>query len=185
MVFLVFRQQSETIQALIQVEPELVSKKMVRFAESIASESIVLVEGVVQKPIEPVKTTTVSDAEIKIRKLFVVSEAPKQLPFVMADASRPASEIEAETVTVDLATRLDNRVLDLRVVTNQAIFKMSSAVCNLFRDYLNSQGFVEIHTPKLQGAATESGATVFKVDYFKGAWSHLKLSMAARARDRS
>jgi aspartyl/asparaginyl-tRNA synthetase len=43
---------------------------------------------------------------------------------------------------------------------------MSSAVCNLFRDYLNSQGFIEIHTPKLQGAATESGASVFKVQYF-------------------
>jgi len=45
---------------------------------------------------------------------------------------------------------------------------MSSAVCNLFREYLNSQGFIEIHTPKLQGAATESGASVFKVQYFNG-----------------
>lgn len=45
---------------------------------------------------------------------------------------------------------------------------MSSGVCNLFREYLNSQGFTEIHTPKLQGAATESGSSVFKVSYFKG-----------------
>jgi len=33
---------------------------------------------------------------------------------------------------------------------------------------LDSQGFIEIHSPKLQGAATESGASVFKVSYFKG-----------------
>lgn len=45
---------------------------------------------------------------------------------------------------------------------------MSSGICNLFREYLNNQGFLEIHTPKLQGAATESGSSVFKVSYFKG-----------------
>ena len=50
---------------------------------------------------------------------------------------------------------------------------MSSGVCNLFREFLNAQGFIEIHTPKLQAAATESGASVFKVSYFKGAPSPL------------
>lgn len=65
-----------------------------------------------------------------------------------------------------MPTRLNNRVFDLRTSTNHAIFRLNSGVCNLFRDYLNSQGFFEIHTPKLQGAATESGASVFKVNYF-------------------
>ncbi len=36
------------------------------------------------------------------------------------------------------------------------------------REYLDNLDFVEIHTPKLQGAATESGSSVFKVSYFKG-----------------
>ena len=54
----------------------------------------------------------------------------------------------------------------LQTPTNQAIFRVQSAVCQLFRDHLNGQGFVEIHSPKLQGAATESGASVFKVGYF-------------------
>ena len=52
--------------------------------------------------------------------------------------------------------------------TNQAIFKVQAGIGSLFRDYLNSHGFMEIHSPKLQGAATESGASVFKVSYFKG-----------------
>jgi len=43
---------------------------------------------------------------------------------------------------------------------------MQSGVCQLFREYLNSQGFIEIHSPKIQGAATESGSSVFKVQYF-------------------
>jgi aspartyl-tRNA synthetase len=38
----------------------------------------------------------------------------------------------------------------------------------LFREYLSAHGFIEIHSPKLQAAATESGASVFKVSYFKG-----------------
>jgi aspartyl/asparaginyl-tRNA synthetase len=69
MLFLVFRQQSATLQALVQVEPELVSKKMVKFAEGITSESIVLVEGIIQKPIELIKGCTVQDAEVKISKV--------------------------------------------------------------------------------------------------------------------
>ncbi|KAK4056607.1 GTPase required for pre-60S ribosomal subunit nuclear export and maturation [Microbotryomycetes sp. JL221] len=166
MVFVVFRQQNNTIQGLVQVEPELVSKKMVRWAEEVNPESIVLVKGTVQKPLELVKSCTVQDAEIKIKEMHVVSEAPHTLPFTMVDASRPAED--ADGVTVALDTRLDNRILDLRTITNQAIFKMQSGVCNLFREFLNQKGFVEIHTPKLQGAATESGSSVFKVSYFKG-----------------
>jgi aspartyl/asparaginyl-tRNA synthetase len=43
---------------------------------------------------------------------------------------------------------------------------MSSAVCKLFRDYLNSKGFTEIHTPKLIGGVSEGGAEVFRLKYF-------------------
>jgi aspartyl/asparaginyl-tRNA synthetase len=67
-----------------------------------------------------------------------------------------------------LKTRLDNRIIDLRTQTNQAVFKLQAVIGNLFRNYLDENGFTEIHSPKLQGAATESGASVFKVSYFKG-----------------
>jgi aspartyl/asparaginyl-tRNA synthetase len=52
--------------------------------------------------------------------------------------------------------------------SSQSIFILQSAVSDLFRESLKSRGFIEIHSPKLQAAATESGASVFKVDYFKG-----------------
>lgn len=48
-----------------------------------------------------------------------------------------------------MKTRLDNRVIDLRTTAKQAIFRISSAVCQLFRQFLLKQDFVEIHTPKL------------------------------------
>ena len=50
---------------------------------------------------------------------------------------------------------------------NQAIFRIRGAVCMLFREYLTSQRFLEIQSTKFQEGGTESGAAVFKVDYFR------------------
>jgi aspartyl-tRNA synthetase len=61
---------------------------------------------------------------------------------------------------------LDNRIIDLRTKANQAIFRVSSGVCQLFREFLYSQNFIEIHTPKLIGGSSEGGANVFKFQYF-------------------
>jgi len=107
------------------------------------------------------------------------------LPFQLEDAQRPESleestatedepdeeketgtECEKKVVKVGLATRLNNRVIDLRTVTSQAIFRIQSGACALFREFLLSKEFVEIHTPKLLAAASEGGANVFKVSYF-------------------
>jgi aspartyl/asparaginyl-tRNA synthetase len=46
-------------------------------------------------------------------------------------------------------TKLDNRVIDLRTLTNQAIYRVEAGVCKLFRDCLDQKGFIEIHTPKI------------------------------------
>lgn len=62
--------------------------------------------------------------------------------------------------------RLDNRWLDLRVPANNAIMRVKAGVSLLFREYLNSQGFVEIITPKLIAGESEGGSDVFRTDYF-------------------
>lgn len=69
-------------------------------------------------------------------------------------------------ISLPQRVRLNNRIVDLRTAASQSIFRIQSGVCNIFRSYLDSRGFIEIHTPKLQGGATESGATVFEVEYF-------------------
>ncbi|KAI8450682.1 hypothetical protein BY996DRAFT_8547477 [Phakopsora pachyrhizi] len=68
-------------------------------------------------------------------------------------------------VTVGPDTRLVLMCLSNKPKTIP-IFKVKSRICNLFISYLDEQGFIEIHTPKIQGAATESGASVFKLQYF-------------------
>lgn len=75
-------------------------------------------------------------------------------------------------IRVNQDTRLDNRVLDLRTPANQAIFRLEAGVCRLFRDILANKGFTEIHTPKIISAASEGGANVFTVSYFKGMRKH-------------
>ncbi|EDK37816.2 hypothetical protein PGUG_01914 [Meyerozyma guilliermondii ATCC 6260] len=168
MAFLTLRQQSELIQCLIKADGEQVSKQMVKFAGSINLESIVVVHGEVRKVEEPIKSATVQDAEIHVSKIYVISAAPEQLPILIEDASRSDAEAEAAGLpVVNLDTRLDARVIDLRTTTNQAIFKIQAGVGKLFREFLDKKGFVEIHTPKLLGAATEGGANVFEVTYFK------------------
>ncbi|WWC62427.1 aspartate-tRNA(Asn) ligase [Kwoniella dejecticola CBS 10117] len=175
-VFLNFRQQTHTLQGVLVVsgdnDENQVSKQMLKFSQLIPSESIVLVEGVIKSA--EVKSCTITDYEVGINKLFTAVEVG-ELPFSIDDASRAEADFEKaeqdenlQYSRVALPTRLDNRVMDLRTPTNQAIFRVQSAVGQLFRDYLNSQGFIEIHSPKLQGAATESGASVFKVQYFNG-----------------
>ena len=63
--------------------------------------------------------------------------------------------------------RLNNRIIDLRVPTNQAIFRLQSGVCQIYREFMLDNDFVEIHTPKLIGGASEGGANVFKFKYFE------------------
>lgn len=64
--------------------------------------------------------------------------------------------------------RLNNRIIDLRVPTNQAIFRLQSGVCQLYREFLYTQGFVEIHSPKMLGGTSEGGANVFRMKYMEG-----------------
>lgn len=175
--FLVLRQSQNTIQLVIAVN-DIVSRQMVKFAAAIPKESVIDVEGIVKKVDPPIQSCTVKDREISVSQLWVVSAAALRLPLQIEDASRPEpKEGEEENVPdsgkgdlsiiVKQDTRLDNRVLDLRTPANQAIFKLEAGVCELFRSSLSSKGFIEIHTPKIISAASEGGANVFEVSYFK------------------
>jgi len=101
--------------------------------------------------------------------VFVVSAAEPRLPLLIEDAMRPdePNSTDAQTPHANQDTRLDNRVIDLRTPANQAIYRVEAGVCKLFRDTLDAKGFVEIHTPKIISAASEGGANVFQVTYFK------------------
>ncbi|XP_078456468.1 aspartate--tRNA ligase, cytoplasmic [Lampetra fluviatilis] len=165
--FLVLRQQQFNVQGIVAVGQN-VSKQMVKFAASINKESIVDVEGFVRKVDQKIESCTQQDVELHIEQIFVVSMSDPKLPLQLDDATRPENDKEEDgRATVNQDTRLDNRILDLRTTTSQAIFRLQAGVCHLFRETLINKGFVEIQTPKIISAASEGGANVFTVTYFK------------------
>lgn len=66
----------------------------------------------------------------------------------------------------NLETLFENRIVNLRNVTEQGIFKVRASVKQATREYFVSQDFVEFDSPKLLAGSTEGGAEVFKMDYF-------------------
>ncbi|GAA2106895.1 aspartate--tRNA(Asn) ligase [Kitasatospora saccharophila] len=76
----------------------------------------------------------------------------------------------AEPLPIDRQTgidqRLDWRFLDLRQPERQLLFKVQTTVEEALREFAYAEGCTELHTPKLMGTASESGAEVFNVKYF-------------------
>jgi len=89
--------------------------------------------------------------EVLVDSVDLVSIAEQPLPI-------------AETSNPDL--RLDWRFLDLRSPRQHLVFRIGDLFEQRMRSFLLGRGFTELHTPKLMGAASESGAEVFRVDYF-------------------
>jgi nondiscriminating aspartyl-tRNA synthetase len=169
LVFLIFRQRLTTFQGVLHEKPGAKSIAMIQWAEKLRLGSIVRVRGIVQAPQVPVLGCTIHDVELDIEQIHLVVHREEPVPFSVYEAEiRTAEEdrVEGRRSHLPDRTRLNNRILDLRTPTSQSIFRLQSALCNIFRSSLDEQGFIEIHTPKLQGSATESGASVFQVNYF-------------------
>ena len=181
-IFLVLRQRLYTIQA-VAIKSDTIDKGFMKFLEGIPKESVLDVKGQVVVPDSPVESCSISNLELKVESLIVVNRTISPLPFVLEDASRKMTAKETEAMDNDegveadpndkskmpivgINQRLNNRIMDLRTPANQGIFRIQSAVCTLYREYLLSQGFIEIHSPKLLGGSSEGGSEIFKVDYF-------------------
>ncbi len=91
-----------------------------------------------------------------------------KLTVLVPVSEEPAIEID-KPLSHDpehLDTLFDNRVVGLRNLREQAVFKVQAEVVEALRQYFRKNGFTDIRTPKLLAAATEGGAEVFKMDYF-------------------
>lgn len=95
-------------------------------------------------------------AEIAAEKVLILSSPASPLPLPIDRAVMKAS----------LETRLDHRAVSLRNLRERARFRIQEGLVRGFRDYLYSQGFTEIHTPKIGAKGAEGGANIFKLSYF-------------------
>src|SRR5712691_10058039 len=147
--FLILRDPTGLAQATVERSPEKTALND-RIA-ILTRESAVTVSGtVVANPV--VKTGGI---EISIREFTVDGPADRLLPIDVSGVQEPNPEI-----------RLNWRFLDLRRPENFLIFQVQTEIEHAMREYWLREGFVEIHSPKLMGSASESGAEVFTVQYF-------------------
>lgn len=177
--FVLVRSSLYTVQCVAFEREGKIPTAMIKYMTGVPVESVVDAYGIVTVPENPVEGATQSTVEIQVSKFHCVHKATAAMPFQMEDACRPdlvretdvgAYDHEANAASeggrVGQETRLDHRWIDLRTPANQSIFRIQSMVCTLFREYLLSQDFIEIHTPKLLSGASEGGADVFTLDYF-------------------
>ncbi len=75
-----------------------------------------------------------------------------------------------------LDKRMDYRWVDLRRDENMLIFQVQTAMEKAMRDYWDKESFIEIHSPKLMGTASESGSELFSLDYFSEKTAYLAQS---------
>ena len=87
---------------------------------------------------------------------------------VLADKVEVTSTAEVYPIGPEsnIDQRIDYRWLDLRQEKNHLLFKVQTLFTNAMREFLIDNDFIEIHSPKLIGTASESGSEVFKVKYF-------------------
>lgn len=83
-----------------------------------------------------------------------------------APVEPPPFDLFRPTLNAQLPTLLDHAAIGLRHPRHQAAFRVAAASTAGFRAALEALGFTEIHTPKIVAFASETGATVFPVDYF-------------------
>lgn len=148
--FLVLRDSTDKVQVTIEKSEEA-NKEMADLVNNLTVESTIKVTGTLKKN----ENVRLRGMEFIPTKIEVTSTSDAELPINIHDK-------EAQLID----QRLDYRWLDLRNEYNFNIFKIQSDLVKYMREYLYNNDFTEIHTPKLIGAASESGSEVFEVKYF-------------------
>ena len=148
LAFVIVRDKKGTLQLTV-----LKKKNLELFTKltSLSRESVISVNGLC-KANEKVR----NGYEVLPDEVTILSVAATPLPLGVVDK-----------VDADFDTRLDNRVIDLRKPRNQAIFLIRSRVLAAVHEYLRSQDFIEVHTPKIVASSSEGGTDVFRLKYFE------------------
>jgi len=94
--------------------------------------------------------------ELRLLRIDILSQPEAPLPLA----------IDKWKLNTSLEARLNMRSISLRNVRERARFRIQEGIVRGFRDYLHTQGFTEIHTPKIGARGAEGGSNMFKLSYF-------------------
>jgi len=126
--------------------------ELAELVSTIGTESALTVYGkVVENPI-----VKLGGLEVQLENLAIENNAELPLPFEPFSDNLPEQDF-----------RMDWRYLDLRRERNRLIFEIQTTAEQAMRDYWIEHGFIEMHSPKIMGAPSESGAELFSLGYFE------------------
>jgi len=145
--FLVLRDGWGTLQAVAETEAEIAP-----LLESAAGvESVIAIDGdTVEMPQAP------GGIELHNLRIEVITPVSEVLPV----------SLNKRKMAANLTTLLDHAAVTNRNPQRRAMLRIGAGVMAGFRTVLTARAFTEIQTPKIVASATESGANVFKLDYF-------------------
>jgi aspartyl-tRNA synthetase len=153
MQFVVIRDHTGSVQVTHERDGGSIEETL----EQLTSESAVRITGLV-----------VDAPNVKLGGLEIV-------PSAVNVANRADSPLPIDEHTGP-EPRLDWRFLDVRIrPATQLVFAVQTTLEQAMREFAYSHGSTEMHTPKLMDTASESGASVFKLEYF-GRYAYLAQS---------
>ena len=158
LVFLLIRDGSGFIQCVAfknDLEPELFDE-----ITRLPQESSVVVSGIVRS--DPRAPGIPGGYEIGVGSLKVIQSADEDYPMALKEHG------------VDFA--LDNRQFWIRMPSQWAILRVRATVISAIREWLDSNGFINMDTPILTPAACEGTTTLFETPYFDEGVAYLAQS---------
>ena len=147
LMFVVLRDRGGLVQSVVQDEAEQEKLRGLQIG------TVLSITGKVEK-----EERAPGGVEIHEPKLEVIVPVMTESPI---EIDKPLSHKPD-----NLDTLFEYRVLGLRNPLEQGIFRIQTAIGDAAREYLQSQDFVEFHSPKLLAEPTEGGAEVFTLDHF-------------------
>lgn len=148
--FVILRDGTGKVQMTIEKSEEQ-NRELVELISKLPLESTVKITGVVMEA----PKVKLNGMEIIPSKIEVTSTSKQELPIDIKKKDNALRE-----------TRLDYRFLDLRREDNHLFFQCETLLEHAMREFCINHDFMEIHSPKISAKAAESGAEVFKLDYF-------------------
>jgi len=146
--FLILRDISGIVQVVVLDKKSAVYK----ITSGLAQESVIEVIGKAKQ-----EKQAPGGVEIEAKEIRILSEADPELPIPVAEKTKKGASQDK---------RMDWRWLDLRKPKKQLIFKVWTEMERAMRDFFLRNDFLQIHSPKLMSAPSESGAELFEVPYF-------------------
>lgn len=145
MQFVILRDETGLAQVVIE-KADPPSELNARISELADEAAVTLIGEVVAD-----ERVRLGGVEVRLQALDVDAPAEPELPITPESA---------------LDKRIDWRYLDLRRPDRRLIFEVQTTIEHAMREHWRREGFFELHTPKFMGSASESGAELFKVEYF-------------------